>query len=386
MRRSTSFKRLSRRFDLLDDSESVSLSVIELGVFTMDTTKTSKNFNFHRRRFFGAAAMSIASAQLGVIGSANAQTAHTKLPATKPGAHTSFGPLKQIDAGLLNVGYAEAGPADGPAVLLLHGWPYDIHSFVDVAPLLASAGYRVIVPYLRGYGTTRFLSDDTMRNGQQSVVALDAIALMDALKIEKATFAGFDWGARTADIVAALWPERCKALVSVSGYLIGSQGAGKAPLPPAAELQWWYQFYFATERGAVGYDKNRRDFSKLIWRQASPRWDFDDATFDRSSAAFDNPDHVAIVIHNYRWRLDLADGERKYDDLEKKLAQGPVITVPAITMEGDANGAPHPDPAAYRGKFSGRYEHRLIKGGIGHNLPQEAPQAFAEAVVAADKA
>jgi pimeloyl-ACP methyl ester carboxylesterase len=352
----------------------------------MDTTKTSKNFNFHRRRFFGAAAMSIASAQLGVIGSANAQTAHTKLPATKPGAHTSFGPLKQIDAGLLNVGYAEAGPADGPAVLLLHGWPYDIHSFVDVAPLLASAGYRVIVPYLRGYGTTRFLSDDTMRNGQQSVVALDAIALMDALKIEKATFAGFDWGARTADIVAALWPERCKALVSVSGYLIGSQGAGKAPLPPAAELQWWYQFYFATERGAVGYDKNRRDFSKLIWRQASPRWDFDDATFDRSSAAFDNPDHVAIVIHNYRWRLDLADGERKYDDLEKKLAQGPVITVPTITMEGDANGAPHPDPAAYRGKFSGRYEHRLIKGGIGHNLPQEAPQAFAEAVVAADKA
>jgi pimeloyl-ACP methyl ester carboxylesterase len=386
MLRSTSFKRLSRRFDLLDDSESVSLSVIELGVFTMDTTKTSKNFNFHRRRFFGAAAMSIASAQLGVIGSANAQTAHTKLPATKPGAHTSFGPLKQIDAGLLNVGYAEAGPADGPAVLLLHGWPYDIHSFVDVAPLLASAGYRVIVPYLRGYGTTRFLSDDTMRNGQQSVVALDAIALMDALKIEKATFAGFDWGARTADIVAALWPERCKALVSVSGYLIGSQGAGKAPLPPAAELQWWYQFYFATERGAVGYDKNRRDFSKLIWRQASPRWDFDDATFDRSSAAFDNPDHVAIVIHNYRWRLDLADGERKYDDLEKKLAQGPVITVPTITMEGDANGAPHPDPAAYRGKFSGRYEHRLIKGGIGHNLPQEAPQAFAEAVVAAEKA
>jgi pimeloyl-ACP methyl ester carboxylesterase len=386
MLRSTSFKRLSRRFDLLDDSESVSLSVIELGVFTMDTTKTSKNFNFHRRRFFGAAAMSIASAQLGVIGSANAQTAHTKLPATKPGAHTSFGPLKQIDAGLLNVGYAEAGPADGPAVLLLHGWPYDIHSFVDVAPLLASAGYRVIVPYLRGYGTTRFLSDDTMRNGQQSVVALDAIALMDALKIEKATFAGFDWGARTADIVAALWPVRCKALVSVSGYLIGSQGAGKAPLPPAAELQWWYQFYFATERGAVGYDKNRRDFSKLIWRQASPRWDFDDATFDRSSAAFDNPDHVAIVIHNYRWRLDLADGERKYDDLEKKLAQGPVITVPTITMEGDANGAPHPDPAAYRGKFSGRYEHRLIKGGIGHNLPQEAPQAFAEAVVAAEKA
>ena len=352
----------------------------------METTKTSEDLNLHRRHFFGAAAMSIAAAQLGVIGSANAQTAETKLPATKPGTHASFGRLKQIDAGLLNVGYAEAGPADGPAVLLLHGWPYDIHSFVDVAPLLASAGYRVIVPYLRGYGTTRFLSGETMRNGQQSVVALDAIALMDALKIDKATLAGFDWGARTADIVAALWPERCKALVSVSGYLIGSQGAGKAPLPPAAELQWWYQFYFATERGLVGYDKNRRDFSKLIWRQASPKWDFDDATFDRSAAAFDNSDHVAIVIHNYRWRLDLADGERKYDDLEKKLARGPVITIPTITMEGDANGAPHPDPAAYRGKFSGRYEHRLITGGIGHNLPQEAPQAFAEAVVDASKA
>ena len=352
----------------------------------METTKTSEDLNLHRRHFFGAAAMSIAAAQLGVIGSANAQTAETKLPAIKPETHTSFGPLKQIDAGLLNVGYAEVGPADGPAVLLLHGWPYDIHSFVDVAPLLASAGYRVIVPYLRGYGTTRFLSGETMRNGQQSVVALDAIALMDALKIDKATLAGFDWGARTADIVAALWPERCKALVSVSGYLIGSQGAGKAPLPPAAELQWGYQFYFATERGLVGYDKNRRDFSKLIWRQASPKWDFDDATFDRSAAAFDNSDHVAIVIHNYRWRLDLADGERKYDDLEKKLAQGPVITIPTITMEGDANGAPHPDPAAYRGKFSGRYEHRLITGGIDHNLPQEAPQAFAEAVVDASKA
>ena len=349
----------------------------------MDRIKTSEDLTLHRRRFFGAAAMSIAAAQFGVVGSANAQTATTKLSAIKPGTNTSFGPLKQIDAGLLNVGYAEAGPADGPAVLLLHGWPYDIHSFVDVAPLLASAGHRVIVPYIRGYGTTRFLSSDTVRNGQQSVVALDAIALMDALKIDKAILAGFDWGARTADIVAALWPERCKALVSVSGYLIGSQEAGKAPLPPTAELQWWYQFYFATERGLIGYDKNRRDFSELIWRQASPKWDFDDATFDRSAAAFDNPDHVAIVIHNYRWRLDLADGERKYDDLEKKLAQGPVISVPTITMEGDANGAPHPAPAAYRNKFSGRYEHRLITGGVGHNLPQEAPQAFAEAVVAA---
>lgn len=298
-----------------------------------------------------------------------------------PPSHTSFGPLRQIDAGTLNIGYAEAGPANGPAVLLLHGWPYDIHAFVDVAPLLAEAGYRVIVPYLRGYGTTRFLSADTMRNGQQSVVAVDAIALMDALKIDKAIVAGFDWGARTADIMAALWPERCKALVSVSGYLIGNQEAGKAPLPPKAELQWWYQFYFATERGRAGYEKYRRDFAKLIWQIASPKWNFDNAAFDRTAAAFDNPDHVAIVIHNYRWRLGLAEGEAKYDDLEKKLAAAPVIAVPTITMEGDANGAPHPEPAAYRAKFSGRYESRIISGGIGHNLPQEAPTAFAKAIL-----
>ena len=278
-------------------------------------------------------------------------------------------------------GTPSSGPASGPPVLLLHGWPYDIHSFVEVAPILAAAGFRVIVPYLRGYGTTRFLSGETPRNGQQSVVAVDAIALMDALKIEKAVLGGFDWGARTADIVAALWPERCNGLVSVSGYLIGNQAAGKAPLPPQAELQWWYQFYFATERGRAGYDKYRRDFSKLIWRLASPKWNFDDATFDRTAESFDNPDHVAIVIHNYRWRLGLAEGEAKYDALEERLAQAPVIAVPTITMEGDANGAPHPDPAAYRGKFSGRYEHRTITGGIGHNLPQEAPKAFAQAII-----
>ena len=350
----------------------------------MDKIKTSDAIDHHRRRFFGTAAMTIAAAQLGMIGSAAAQPSKAKLaavPTIKPGTHTSFGPLKQIDAGLLNVGYAEAGPADGPAVLLLHGWPYDIHSYVDVAPLLASAGCRVIVPYLRGYGTTRFLSSETFRNGQQSVVALDVIALMDALKIEKAALAGFDWGARTADIVAALWPERCKALVSVSGYLIGSQEAGKIPLPPKVELQWWYQYYFATEHGRAGYEKYRHDFSKLIWQIASPKWDFDDATFDRSAASFDNPDHVGIVIHNYRWRLGLAEGEPKYDDLEKRLAEGPVITVPTITLEGDANGAPHPDPSSYAKKFSGKYSHRTIKGGIGHNLPQEAPQAFAEAIV-----
>jgi pimeloyl-ACP methyl ester carboxylesterase len=279
------------------------------------------------------------------------------------------------------VGYAEAGPADGPAVLLLHGWPYDIYSFAEVAPVLTAAGYRVIVPYVRGFGSTRFLSDQTMRNGQQSVVALDVIALMDALKIEKATIAGFDWGARSADIVAALWPQRCSGLVSVSGYLIGSQDAGKGPLPPAAEFQWWYQFYFATERGRVGYDTYRREFARLIWRLASPEWRFDDATFDRSAAAFDNPDHVAIVIHNYRWRLGLAQGEVKYDDVERRLASGPAITVPTITMEGDANGAPHLEPGAYAKKFSGKYAHRTVTGGIGHNLPQEAPGAFAQAVL-----
>jgi len=350
----------------------------------MDKIQMSDDIDHHRRRFFGAAAMTVAAAQLAMVRSADAQSSRTRaadLPKIKPGTNTSFGALKQIDAGVLNVGYAEAGPADGPAVLLLHGWPYDIHSYVDVAPLLASAGYRVIVPHLRGYGTTRFLSSDTFRNGQPSALALDAVALMDALKIEKPILAGYDWGARTADIVAALWPERCKALVSVSGYLIGSQEAGRMPLPPKAELEWWYQYYFATERGRAGYDKYRHDFAKLIWQIASPKWDFDDATFDRSAAAFDNADHVAIVIHNYRWRLGLAQGEPKYDDLEKRLAAGPVITVPTITLEGDANGAPHPDPSAYAKKFSGKYAHRLIKGGVGHNLPQEAPQAFAEAVI-----
>jgi pimeloyl-ACP methyl ester carboxylesterase len=299
---------------------------------------------------------------------------------SKADASTSFGSLKQVDAGLLNVGYVDAGPAGGPAVVLLHGWPYDIHSYLDAAPLLAAQGYRVIIPYLRGYGTTRFLSDETFRNGQQSVLAIDAVALMDALEIDKAIVAGFDWGARTADIVAALWPERCMGLVSVSGYLIGSQEAGEAPLPPEAELQWWYQFYFATERGRAGYDKYRRDFAKLIWRSASPKWNFDDATFDRSAASFDNPDHVAIAIHNYRWRLG-AEGEAHYNELEERLAKGPVITVPAITLEGDANGAPHPAPSTYAKKFAGRYSHRTIEGGVGHNLPQEAPEAFAQAVV-----
>jgi pimeloyl-ACP methyl ester carboxylesterase len=342
----------------------------------------SEEINQRRRGFFfGTAAMAVAATQLGMIGSARAQRMATKMPAIKPGTNTSFGPLKQINAGILNVGYAEAGPANGPVVVLLHGWPYDIHSFVDVAPLLASAGCRVIVPHLRGYGTTEFLSSAAVRNGQPAALAVDLMALMDALRIEKATLAGFDWGARTANIFAALWPERCKAMVSVSGYLIGSQETGKVPLPPKAELQWWYQFYLATERGRAGYEKYRQEFSKLIWRLASPKWEFDDATFNRSAAAFNNPDHVAIVVHNYRWQLGLAKGETTYDDLEKRLAAGPVITVPTITLEGDANGAPHPEASSYAVKFSGAYEHRIVTGGIGHNLPQEAPQAFAQAVV-----
>ncbi|HYL24615.1 MAG TPA: alpha/beta hydrolase [Burkholderiales bacterium] len=330
----------------------------------------SETIDINRRRLIGATALAIAAAGVGRAKAATMQN--------------TFAPLKQIDAGVLNVGYAEAGPANGAPVILLHGWPYDINAFVDVAPLLAGAGYRVIVPHLRGYGTTRFRSSDAVRNGQPAALAVDVIDLMDALKIRKATLAGFDWGARSVNIVSALWPERVKATVSVSGYLIGNQQAGKQPLPPAAELQWWYQFYFATERGRLGYEKYTKDFAKLIWQTASPKWNFDDATFARSATAFENPDHVTISIHNYRWRLGLADGERRYDDLERRLAQAPVVTVPTITMEGDANGAPHLEPVAYAKKFTGRYAHRDVTGGIGHNLPQEAPEAFAKAVVEAD--
>jgi pimeloyl-ACP methyl ester carboxylesterase len=333
-------------------------------------------FNQDRRALLGAAAMTLAAGHLGMTSSAVAQAAG------KTASSATFQPIKQIDAGPLNIGYAEAGPVDGHAVVLLHGWPYDIHSFVEVAPLLAAAGYRVIVPYVRGCGSTRFLSAATMRNAQQAAVAQDVVHLMDALKIPKATIAGFDWGARSAGIVAALWPERCKSLVSVSGYLLAGPEANKAPLPPAAEYQWWYQYYFATERGALGYEKYRHDFAKLIWKTASPKWAFDDATFERTAASFNNPDYVAIVIHNYRFRLALAEGERHYDGLEKRIAEGPVIAVPTITLEGDANGAPHyADDTTYRNKFSGKYLNRIIGGGIGHNLPQEAPQAFAQAVI-----
>ena len=347
----------------------------------------SADNTYDRRRFLDSAAVGIAAMRLDMTkaldGLSESRTSRRRTAGERV-TRSSLGPVKQIEAGLLNVGYVEAGPAAGPAVLLLHGWPYDIHSFSDVAPILASKGYRVIVPYLRGYGSTRFLSPETFRNGQPSALAADVLALMDALSIQKAIIAGFDWGARTGDIVAVLWPERCKALVSVSGDLIGSQAAGKIPLPPSAELQWWYQFYFATERGRAGHDKYRREFVKLIWQLASPKWDFDDATFDRSAASFDNPDHVSIVIHSYRWRLSLAEGEPRYDNFEKRLAEGPAVAVPSITLEGDANGAPHPDAESYRKKFSGRYEHRVIRGGVGHNLPQEAPEAFAKAVVEVD--
>jgi len=344
----------------------------------------SYTVNSERRRFFAAAAMTVAATQLDVSAFAETQSRTSsgpEPPPVNPGPRDSFASLKQINAGLLSVAYVDVGPAEGPAVLLLHGWPYDIHSYVDVAPSLTSAGYRVIIPYARGYGSTRFLSGTTARNGEPAALAQDVIDLMDTLKIQKAILGGYDWGGRSADIVAALWPERCQGLVSVSGYLISNQEAGKVPLPPKAEYQWWYQYYFATERGRAGYDKYRRDFAKLIWQLASPKWNFDEATFERSAAAFDNPDHVAIVIHNYRWRLGLAEGEARYQDLEKHLAAGPNITVPTITLEGDANGAPHPEPAAYAKKFSGNYAHRTINGGVGHNLPQEAPQAFAQAVI-----
>lgn len=338
----------------------------------------SEQVNERRRKILGTSLAGVAMVGAGLSEFARAQTAQSSLA----GANTaSFGEIHQVEANGLSIGYVDAGPKDGPVAILLHGWPYDIQSFAEVTPILVAAGHRVLVPYLRGYGSTRLLSADAPRNGQQAVVAVDIVAFMDALKVKQAVIGGYDWGARTADIVAALWPERCKALVSVSGYLIGSQAANEKPLPPQAELAWWYQFYFSTARGEAGYAQNRHDFNKLIWRLASPKWQFDDATYDRSAASFNNPDHVAVVIHNYRWRLGLVQGEAKYDDLEKKLALSPAISVPTITLEGDANGAPHPQPAAYASKFTGKYQHRNIGGGIGHNLPQEAPKAFADAML-----
>ncbi|WP_025140573.1 alpha/beta hydrolase [Achromobacter sp. DH1f] len=334
-----------------------------------------------RRRLLGTTSALAGASLLNLGLNAKALAAPSTANGTPSAAGTTFSAIRQIRAGDLDIGYVDAGPSSGPVAVLLHGWPYDIHSFIDVVPQLTAAGYRVIVPHLRGYGSTRFVSADTARNGEQAVVAVDIIALMDALKIPKAVVAGFDWGARTANIMAALWPERCQALVSVSGYLIGSQEGNRKPLPPEAEFQWWYQFYFATERGAAGYAANLDAFNKLIWKLASPKWDFDDATYARSAKAFANPDHVAIVIHNYRWRLGLAQGEARYDELERRLAVAPRITLPTITLESDANGAPHPPPAAYARQFTGKYQHRDITGGIGHNLPQEAPKAFADAVL-----
>jgi pimeloyl-ACP methyl ester carboxylesterase len=354
----------------------------------MNLINMPEDINHPRRRFLTAAALAITAAQFGMPSSATAEDSNEtapEIPAVKAGTNTSFSSMKQIDAGLLNVGYAESGPADGPAVILLHGWPYDIYSFVEATGVLAAAGYHVVVPYLRGYGTTRFLSSSTMRNAQQSAVGLDIIALMDALNIQKATVAGFDWGARTADVMAVLWPERCKAIVSVSGYLISSPAGNQTPWPPQAAFAFWYQYYFATEVGKAGYAKYLNDFNKFIWHQASPKWNFDDATYNRTATSFNNPDHVDIVMHDYRWRLGLADGERKYDDLEQRLAALPVVSVPAITMEGDSNGAIHAPSTAYRNKFSGKYDYRLVTGGVGHNIPQEAPQAFARAVIDVDR-
>lgn len=352
----------------------------------MQVQSSKSNTGKTRRRLVGSSVLAFTLMQLGALAATNAQASNaTPVAATAPTtADTPFGPLKQVNAGLLSVAYAETGPANGPVVILLHGWPYDIHSYDEVAPLLAAKGYRVLMPYARGYGDTRFLSDKTVRNGQPAALASDVIDFMDALQIKQAVLGGYDWGARSADIVSALWPERVKALVSVSGYLIGNQEAGKNPLPPKAELQWWYQFYFATERGRAGYEKNTHDFARLIWQLASPQWAFDDATFNRSAVALDNPDHVAITIFNYRWRLGMVQGETKYDPLEQKLAKAPSISVPTITMEGDANGAPHPKAEDYRQRFTGKYEYRLITGGIGHNLPQEDPQAFAKAIIDAD--
>lgn len=343
----------------------------------------SEQINQSRRTLLGATAFGLVASQLGAETPAQAQANAMKRVVSSRG---SFGPLKKINAGVLSIAYAEVGPTDGPPVLLLHGWPYDIHTYVDVAPILAAAGYRVLVPYTRGYGETRFLSAETPRNGQAAAVAVDAINFLDALKIDKVVVGGCDWGGRTANLMAFLWPERCKAMVSVSGYLVGSQESSQIPLPPSAELQWWYQFYFSSERGKAGYAKYTRQFNRLIWEQASPKWAFDEATFERSAKAFENPDFVNISLHNYRWKFRLEPGESKYDELEKKIATFPNISIPAITLEGDANGAPHADPIVYAKKYIGKYEHRNITGGIGHNLPQEAPEAFAKAIIDVDKA
>lgn len=333
-----------------------------------------------RRAYIGLAALAVASGALHAIGDAVAANP-SPAPARPVDGGFRAGDVKQVKAGVLDIGYVELGPREGTAVILLHGWPYDIQSYAEVAPILAASRFRVLVPYLRGHGTTRFLSAATARNGQQYALAADLLAFMDAMGVKRAILAGYDWGGRIANVVAALHPDRCIGMVAGSGYLIGSQALGQIPLPPKSELQWWYQYYFATQRGEAGYAKNTHEFARLIWQLASPRWTFDDATFARSAAALDNPDHVAVTVHNYRWRFGLAEGDRAFDDMEAKLATFPAIAIPSISLEGDANGAPHPDPANYASKFTGRYEHRTLIGGIGHNPPQESPAAFAAAVM-----
>lgn len=337
---------------------------------------------YSRRKFLTTSALTVAAAEF--IGLDLVHASKMDAPKVSPEENASKRVpfiMKQIEAGVLSIGYAESGPAEGVPIILLHGWPYDISSYGKVSELLSAKGYRVLIPYLRGHGTTRFLSINSKRNGQQSAFAVDIIAFMDALKIKSAVIGGYDWGARTANIIAALWPERCKALISVSGYLIGNQATGKKPLLPEAELSWWYLFYFATERGKAGYAANRKPFAKLIWKLASPKWNFDNETFESASVALDNPDHVEVVIHNYRWRIAAAEGEAKYDKYEQLLMKVPEIKVPTVTIEGDANGAPHPDPETYANKFTGKYLHINLAGGIGHNPPQESPEAFAAAVI-----
>ena len=344
----------------------------------------SKGKVYNRRDFLGNAMKTFGAAELAIIGINSGQlVSHTSSNILLPSnTKRSFDRLKQINAGVLNIGYAEAGPINAPVIILLHGWPYDIHSFVEVTPLLTDLGYRVIIPYQRGFGTTNFISDKTFRNGQQSVFALDTINLMDALNIKKAIVAGFDWGARTANILAALWPDRIKGMVSVSGYLVVNLENNQQPLTPAAEWAWWYQYYFATERGRIGYDKNRYEFNKLIWKIASPKWNFSDETFNLSAASFNNPDHVNIVIHNYRWRLSLASGDSQCDEMERKLKEIPIITVPTVTIASDFDGAAV-DGKRYARLFTGKYSHKILNG-IGHNVPQEAPGEFANAIIEVD--
>jgi pimeloyl-ACP methyl ester carboxylesterase len=355
----------------------------------MDTSGLPEYINHGRRRFLGAAgaaALAAGATQLGLIGPAQAQAGGAGTagrPAGRLAAGSAFGPVKQVNAGVLNVGYVDLGPADGRPVILMHGWPYDIHSYVEVAPLLAAAGYRVIVPYFRGYGSTTFLSADTPRNVDQVAFALDILALMDVLGIKQAILAGYDWGSRTADIIAAVWPDRVKALISVTGYLITNLAAQKLPLPPKAENAWWYQFYFDTERGMLGLTEYRYDLGLFVWKFNSPTWNFSTETYNQTAAAFNNPDFVAITIGNYRWRQGLYPAEPEYARTEATLQTVPTIAVPTITVDGKYDPfTPAGNGAAYRDHFTGTYEHRVFD--VGHNVPQEAPQDFAQAVVDVD--